>query len=339
MIAARIALLLSARRDGGRPAEKRASRRSPSQTKKSGGPIDPDQAKLAFDAADLSFEILPETETLRGVATLSFTARAPLERLAIDLDRNLPVDAIAIDGVALPPTSWSNPEGKLRIALPRAVRIGGTLTARTSMAGNRISRPTRRGTTAWSGQRRRAARPGSRPRRGERLRPVLAVPRFSHRGTGRGYAAHHRAKGLKAPSNGTLLGVDTLPDGRTIWNWRVKHPNTYGIALNVGPYEQISGSYKSRYGNTIPMFYWYLPGEEPKARGLFAEFAPTLDFFESEIGPYPFGDEKLGVVGDAAQGHGATRRSTRTATAMPRAARGSTGCSSTNSPTNISATS
>jgi aminopeptidase N len=76
----------------------------------------------------------------------------------------------------------------------------------------------------------------------------------------------------------------------------VKHPNTYAIALNIAPYEVIQGSYKSRFGNTIPMFYWYLPGEEAQARGLFAEFAPTLDFFEREIGPYPFGDEKLGVV-------------------------------------------
>jgi aminopeptidase N len=44
------------------------------------------------------------------------------------------------------------------------------------------------------------------------------------------------------------------------------------------------------------MFYWYLPGEKQKAEGLFAEFAPTLDFFESTVGPFPFGDEKLGVV-------------------------------------------
>ena len=44
------------------------------------------------------------------------------------------------------------------------------------------------------------------------------------------------------------------------------------------------------------MRYWYLPGEKAQAEALFAEFAPTLDFFESMIGPYPFGDEKLGVV-------------------------------------------
>jgi aminopeptidase N len=103
-------------------------------------------------------------------------------------------------------------------------------------------------------------------------------------------------KGLSAPSNGVHLGTDKRADGRTIWHWRTAHPNTYAIAINVGPYEQISGSYKSRYGNAIPMSYWYLPGAREKAEGLFAEFAPTLDFFESVIGPYPFADEKLGVV-------------------------------------------
>ena len=44
------------------------------------------------------------------------------------------------------------------------------------------------------------------------------------------------------------------------------------------------------------MYYWYLPARRRRRKDLFAEFAPTLDFFESQIGPYPWGDEKLGVV-------------------------------------------
>ena len=44
------------------------------------------------------------------------------------------------------------------------------------------------------------------------------------------------------------------------------------------------------------MHYWYLPGEEKKAAKLFAEFAPAMDFFEEMIGPYPWSDEKIGVV-------------------------------------------
>ncbi len=267
------------------------------QTQKSGGPIDPDQARLRFDAADLAFEVLPDTETLRGVATLSFTAKAALERLVVDLDPNLPVDAIAIDGTALPAAAWRNPEGKLSITLPRPVTVGGKVTAQIRYGGQ----PHVAVKAPWDDGMVWAKTPTGEPWFATTAEasgcdlfwPCLDFP------TGEpGVVTLHITvpKGLKAPSNGVLLGVDTLPDGRTTWNWRVKRPNTYGIALTVGPYEEISGSYKSRYGNTIPLFYWYLPGEADKARALFDEFAPTLDFFESEIGPYPFADEKLGVV-------------------------------------------
>lgn len=81
------------------------------QTQRSGGPIDPDQAKLGFDHADLSFEVYPERHALSGIAVLDFTARAPLERIVLDLDRNLPVSAIAVDGAPLAKDAWRNPEG------------------------------------------------------------------------------------------------------------------------------------------------------------------------------------------------------------------------------------
>ena len=267
------------------------------QTMRSGGVIDPDQAKLTFVSADLAFEVLPETQRLNGVATLVFTTKAPLSLLKIDLDRNLPVRALSIDGVLLKPSAWTNPEGRLVVTLPRTVAAGRTITAKITYGGTphvAVRAPWDDG-VVWS------KTPDGRTWFATTAEgygcdlfwPCLDFP------TGEpGLVTLHITvpKGLKAPSNGRLLGIDTLPDGRTTWNWRTKNPNTYGIALNVGPYEEISGSYRSRFGNTIPMFYWYLPGEETKARALFAEFAPTLDFFESTIGPYPFGDEKLGVV-------------------------------------------
>ena len=267
------------------------------QTQKSGGVRPPEQLAVRFDTADLAFEVLPDKERLNGVATLGFTAKAPLTRLLIDLDRNLPVTAIAIDGVALPSTAWSNPDGQLAITLPHAVATGGEVSARITYGGTphvAVRAPWDDG-MVWS------KTPDGRTWFATTAEgygcdlfwPCLDFP------TGEpGVVTIHITvpKGLKAPSNGKLLGVDTLPGGRTRWNWRVKHPNTYAIALNVGPYEQISGSYKSRFGNTIPIYYWYLPGEKAQAEELFAEFAPTLDFFETMIGPYPFGDEKVGVV-------------------------------------------
>jgi aminopeptidase N len=100
---------------------------------------------------------------------------------------------------------------------------------------------------------------------------------------------------LVAAGNGVATGM-TEANGWRTWHWRAKYPSTYGIAINVGPYEVLSGEYRSRYGNTIPLRFWYLPQNKAHAQDLFSEFPKMLDFFESTIGPYPFADEKMGVV-------------------------------------------
>ncbi|WP_375426853.1 M1 family metallopeptidase [uncultured Sphingomonas sp.] len=267
------------------------------QTKRSGGAVDPEQAKLRFDAADLAIELLPATRALAGVATLSFTARAELRELRIDLNRNLPVSAVAIDGAALAPGGWSNPDGQLRVTLPRPVAAGRAFTTRIIYGGTphvAVRAPWDDG-VVWS----------TTPK-GETwfatttqgygcdlFWPCLDYPTAEPL-----VVTLHLTvpAGLSVPSNGKLLGVDKLSDGRTRWNWRVRNPNTYGIALNIGPYQELSAPYRSRYGNTVPLHFWHLPAKRAQAEGLFAEFAPTLDFFETVIGPYPFADEKLGVV-------------------------------------------
>ncbi|QKS02218.1 M1 family metallopeptidase [Sphingomonas sp. CL5.1] len=267
------------------------------QTQRSGGPIDPDQAKLGFDHADLSFEVYPERHALSGIAVLDFTARAPLERIVLDLDRNLPVSAIAVDGAPLAKDAWRNPEGRLTITLPHMVAASGKVRVAITYGGT----PHVAANPPWDDGMVWSQTPDKRPWIAstdegygcDLLWPCLDFP------TGEPALVDLHItvpRGLKAPANGVLLGVDALPDGRTRWNWRARQPNTYAIALNIAPYEEISGSYRSRFGNTIALHYWYLPGEEQQARALFAEFAPTLDFFESVIGPYPFADEKVGVV-------------------------------------------
>jgi aminopeptidase N len=267
------------------------------QTQISGGPRPAEQTAVTFDHADLSLEVLPKQHRIRGDATLSFTARAPVSRLVIDLDPNLRVSAIAIDGAALPKAAWSNPQGQLTIALPRPIAAGDTVRARITYAGTpHVARnPPWDDGIVWS------TTPDGQPwiattTEGygcDLLWPCLDFP------TGEPKAVDLHIvvpAGLKAPSNGRLLGVETLPDGRTRWNWRARQPNTYAVALAVGPYEEITGTYRSRYGNDIALHYWHLPGKTAEARALFAEFAPTLDFFEERIGPYPFAEEKLGVV-------------------------------------------
>jgi aminopeptidase N len=100
---------------------------------------------------------------------------------------------------------------------------------------------------------------------------------------------------LVVAGNGVAMGM-TERDGWRTYHWRTRNPSTYGISVNVGPYKELTGTYGSRYGNAIPLRLWYLPQNEAGAKELFAEFPQMLDFFETVIGPYPFGDEKMGVV-------------------------------------------
>jgi aminopeptidase N len=101
---------------------------------------------------------------------------------------------------------------------------------------------------------------------------------------------------LVAAANGRLVSVERKGSWN-IYHWQSSRPvNTYAVSLNIGPYERLDSSYSSRYGYQLPLKYWHLPGSRGDAEKLFAEFPRVLDFFESVIGPYPFYDEKMGVV-------------------------------------------
>ncbi|AXJ94312.1 MULTISPECIES: M1 family metallopeptidase [unclassified Sphingomonas] len=264
------------------------------QVSASGGPLDPAQKKLRFDTADLQFEVDPDREVLNGVATLTFTTLDRTDKVVVDLDNNYTVTAVTVDGVD---ASFQNPQGRMTITLAKKAAKDAKLVVKITYGG----RPHTAVRAPWDGGFVWAKTPGGQPWVATAVQmegcdlfwPCIDYPTYEPDKV----TLHITVpKGLKAPSNGKLLGVDQLQDGRTTWNWEVAHPNLYGIALNVGPYEEISGTYKSKYGDTIPMHYWYLPGETEQAKGLFAEFAPTLDFYEGVVGPYPWRVEKVGVV-------------------------------------------
>ncbi|WP_414714054.1 M1 family metallopeptidase [Sphingomonas sp.] len=266
-------------------------------TQASGGPIAAERAALRLDHVDLAIEILPATQQLHGVATLSLQTSAPLGQLLIDLDKNLPVTAISIDGRPLRPAMWSNPEGRLAIRLPRRLRAGQRVNVRIAYGGTphvAVRAPWDDG-IVW------AKTPDGEPWVATTAEgygcdlfwPCLDFPR----GEPAMVDLHITVPaGLKAPANGTLQKIDTLPDGRTTWHWKARSPNPYSVTLQVGPYKDLGAVYQSRFGNKIPMAYWYLPGRDKKAAALFAEFAPTMDFFEKMIGPYPWADEKVAIA-------------------------------------------
>ncbi len=105
-------------------------------TRDSGRPMAPEQAAMVFEHADLSFKLIPADKRLEGDATLRLRATSPLSALVVDLDRNYAVGRVEVDGRAIAPGDWSNPEGRMRIALPRPLAAGKAVTLRIVYAGS-----------------------------------------------------------------------------------------------------------------------------------------------------------------------------------------------------------
>jgi aminopeptidase N len=267
------------------------------QTRASAGAMSETQRAVRFDHLDLAIEVFPERRQIAGIATLDLATLSRLQAVTLDLDRNLPVSAVSVNGRALRKGAWSNPEGRLQIRLPAPVAAGQRLQLRIDYGGT----PHVAVRAPWDGGIVWSETPQDKPwvATAHQLQGCdLLWPCIDHPQAEPALADIHITvpAGLSAPANGVLQGIRELPDGRRTFDWRAKNLTTYAINLNVAPYEVMRGSYKSRFGNTIPMEFWHLPGRPERSRMLFAEFAPTLDFFEATIGPYPFGDEKLGVA-------------------------------------------
>lgn len=261
-----------------------------------GGAMPAEQQALAFDHADLKFKILPDKKAIEGEATLTFTAKSPLDKLVLDFDRVFEISKLKVDGKTLKPSAWTNPEGRMTITLPKRVAKGRTVTVAITYAGV----PFEAKRAPWDGGFVWSKTPTGEPWIATAVQgdgcdlfwPCIDYPT----GEPKLVDLHITVPApLVAPANGVFLGM-TEKDGWRTYNWRAKNPNTYAIALDVGPYEELTATYKSRYGDTIPMAFWYLKGRAEKAKALFAEFTPMLDFYEQMIGPYPFRDEKMGVV-------------------------------------------
>jgi aminopeptidase N len=270
----------------------------------SGGPKPPEQAALDFRHADLSFRVKPDSRSIEGDAKLDFGVKAPIADLLLDLDPELAVSAIRIDGQALPDSAWRNPDGLLRIRLPHKVPAGGQLTAEIRYAGKpHVARK-----APWDGGFVWARTADGKPWVGSAVESEgcdLIWPCIDHPDAEPAWVDLHITvpAGLAAPANGVLQGITDAGDGWRTFNWHARQPDTYAIAITVGPYDVLRARYHSqRYGNDVPMEFWYLQGHRAQAQRLLATVPKMVAFNEAIVGPYPWGDQKIGMVETPFQG-------------------------------------
>jgi aminopeptidase N len=267
------------------------------QTRKMGGVMPPEQMALDFRHLDLTTRVFPQEKRIESTAILTLQTSSELSALVLDLYPKFAIRDLRINGRKLAPSDYSNPEGQLRITLPRKLAPGAKIEARIVYSGTPplAKRPPWEGGTTWL-----KTPDGKAPWIDTSLWGGgcdLLFPCIDHPTRKPALVDQHYIvpAGLVAPGNGAFMGKSEK-GGWTTWNWRARSLHTYGGVLDVGPYKILEGKYESRFGNTIPMWFFYLPGEEDKAAELFGEFPQTLDFWEKVIGPYPWADQKMGVV-------------------------------------------
>ena len=262
---------------------------------KSGGQVAPLQQGLTVEHADLTFAFDFDNKILMGTTTLTLKGEGSRSAFSVDLDSVFTVNSVAVNGESLAASQYRNVGGELQITpssevtLPLTVTIsyegqpripvrapwdGGVMWEKTPDGSNWLA-------TAVQGE-------GC-----DLFWPCIDQPHGEPNQTD----LHIQVpKPLVAASNGVLVDVTDNGDTRTYhWQTRSAH-NTYGIALNIAPYEKLETTYSSIYGNTYPIVYYHLPGNEQQAKVLFDEIPTMLTFFERMIGPYPFGNEKVGVA-------------------------------------------
>jgi aminopeptidase N len=272
---------------------------SAAATLQSGRPLAPEQAAVTLDVADLAIKVLPETRAIEAVATLTLTATAPVERLVVDLDERFAIAEVAVDGVALAAgDGWGQADGRLWARLATTLPAGASATLRIAYSGHPRVAPN----APWDGGFVWSTAPSGEPWIATAVQGEgcdLFWPCIDSALSEPGRVDLHITvpSNLSAPSNGRFLGTVDHGDGWTTWNWSARTINPYAVALTIGPYDKVEATYDSRFGNSFPMQYWHLRSDDPdQVAALFAQFAPMLDFFEATIGPYPFADEKMGVV-------------------------------------------
>jgi aminopeptidase N len=102
---------------------------------------------------------------------------------------------------------------------------------------------------------------------------------------------------LVAASNGRLLDVVPLGDGKHRYEWEESYPiSTYLISVAVSDYLVFSDYYTYGANDSMEVMYFVYPEDSLDAREDFNVTVSLIELYSSIFGPYPFLEEKYGMA-------------------------------------------
>jgi aminopeptidase N len=246
------------------------------------------QAGLRVGHYELEVSFDPAAQTVSGTSTLRLSwQRSPPARIAIDMADSLSAHAVMLDGRA---AAYVHRGAALLVTLPPSLSAGGEHALRISYDGT----PNPRYLHFHSMEGQPAIASYGLPFSAMGWWPTLDAPGLKAGGADIIITA---PRGTQAISNGTLVGIDRLPDGRSRFHWRELSP-IYAdvVSVAIAPYEVIHTEYRSQSGARVPLSYYLYPADKARATAEFAAVPDILRVYESLFGPYPFAREKYAIV-------------------------------------------
>lgn len=244
----------------------------------------------------IDLEIIPSSQSIAGSGGAEFLILSATSQVELKLDQRFDIQKIEVEQQQ---TTYIRTGGILTINLPKRAAKGDALRATVYYSG----KPHIALHAPWSG-----GFVWDKTPRGEDWIATavqgegcdLFWPCKDHFGDKADKTQIYLTvpSNLFAVTNGVLQDTIQLDGNKTRYEWLMSVPaSDYNIALNIGPYAYIKTQYTSINGVEVPIEFWPLKENEAKARTLIQEdLLDQIAFFESHIGPYPWGTEKLGFV-------------------------------------------
>lgn len=258
----------------------------------SGGELMPEQAAYDVVFYDLDLSIDPDARHIQGALTVVADITDTLNWFVLDLDTVFRVDSVSDGGNNL---TFHRDIGKLWIDLPTSVETPGPLTLVVYYQGHpRVAAfPPWRGGFVWSET--------------DNGKPWIGVccqsegadiwwPCKDHPSDEPDSMALHFTvpQPLQCVSNGRLREVVENPDATRTWHWFVSLPiNNYGVTVNIAEFTHIQ---KDDPAVGFPIHFWVLEDNLTEGDTLLADVVEYLKFMQQYFGPYPFSNDKFGMV-------------------------------------------